>query len=95
MDNVFTFESMPIADFCREPKGSTAIYLCKWSDLSAAQNRITGKFHHVSLPVKGKCTLKSYIVTDAVTGEASRMIIATVIKPVPPRQKRGRKPRKK
>jgi len=90
MNNVFTFQSMPLPDFARAPKGTVAVYFCEWDNLQLAQNRITGKFKHTSLPVNGKCTIKSFNTIDPDTGIGFKVITATVLKSIPPRKKRGR-----
>ncbi len=90
MDNVFTYQSMTLPDFARAPKGTIAVFFCDWEQLQPAQNRITGKFKHASLPVKGTCTIKSFNSIDAETGVAFKVLHATVITPVPPLKKRGR-----
>lgn len=90
MNNVFTYQSMPLPDFARAPKGTVAVYFCDWDNLHLAQTRITGKFKHSSLPVTGKCKLKSFNTIDPDTGIGFKIITATVVKPIPPRKKRGR-----
>lgn len=91
MDNVFIYQSMSLPDFSRSPKGTIAVFFCEWDKLQPAQNRITGKFKHTSQPVNGKCSIKSFNATDPATGVGFKVLLAEVIKPLPPRKKRGRK----
>lgn len=93
MDNVFTYQSMTLPEFARSPKGTTAVFFCEWDKCQGAMNRITGKFKHQSLPVKGTCTIKSFNSIDADTGQAFKVLHAEVLVPVPALKKRGR-PRK-
>jgi len=91
MDNVFTYQSVKLPDFCRSPKGTTAVFFCEWDKLKAAQNRITGKFKHTSQPVNGTCSIKSFNSIDPVTGVGFKVLMVEVVKPMPARKTRGRK----
>ena len=90
MDNVFIYQSVALPDFARSPKGTLGVFFCEWDKNKDAQNRITGKFKHSSLPVKGKCSIKSFNATDPDTGKGFKVLMVEVIEPIAARRQRGR-----
>lgn len=90
MDNVFIYQSVELPDFARSPKGSIGVFFCEWDKNKLAQTRITGKFKHSSLKVKGKCSIKSFNATDPDTGKGFKVLMVEVIEPIAARQQRGR-----
>jgi hypothetical protein len=90
MDNVFIYQSAELPDFARSPKGSIGVFFCEWDKNKLAQTRITGKFKHSSLKVKGKCSIKSFNATDPDTGKGFKVLMVEVIEPIAARQQRGR-----
>ncbi len=91
--SIFKFESMPLLELARSPAGTEACYLVDWENSQKALNKIAGRLSRSSLAVKdrGAVTLKSYHVIDPVSGEASKLILATVVKPIVECRRRGRK----
>lgn len=87
----FTYESMPIKDLSREPKGTIGVYFCEWGNLSVAQSRIMAQFKQQSQPIKGDCKITSFATIDTRTGIPFRVIQVEVLRPLPPRRKRGPK----
>ena len=85
----FTFESMPIKDLSRMPKGTIGIYLCDWTDLSVAQSRIMAQFKQHQQPIKGECRITTHTGLNSKTGTSFRVIEVEVLKPLPPRRTRG------
>ena len=90
MDNVFIYQSVELPDFARSPKGTIAVFFCEWDKLQAAQNRITGKFKHSSLKVKGTCSIKSFNSLDPDTGQGFKVLMVEVVEPIAARKQRGR-----
>ena len=90
MDNVFIYQSVDLPDFARSPKGTLGVFFCEWDKNKDAQNRITGKFKHSSLKVKGKCSIKSFNATDPDTGNGFKVLMVEVIEPIAARKQRGR-----
>ena len=91
MDNVFIYQSVELPDFARSPKGTIGVFFCEWNKLQAAQNRITGKFKHSSLKVKGTCSIKSFNSIDPDTGQGFKVLMVEVVEPIAARKQRGRK----
>jgi len=90
MDNVFIYQSVKLPDFARSPKGSIGVFFCEWDKLQAAQNRITGKFKHSSLKVKGTCSIKSFNSIDPDSGQGFKVLMVEVVEPIAARRQRGR-----
>ena len=90
MDNVFIYQSVELPDFARSPKGTIGVFFCEWEKMRIAQNRITGKFKHSSLKVKGTCSIKSFNSFDPDTGKGFKVLMVEVIEPIAARKQRGR-----
>jgi hypothetical protein len=90
MDNVFIYQSVELPDFARSPKGTIGVFFCEWDKLKAAQNRITGKFKHSSLKVKGTCSIKSFNSLDPDSGQGFKVLMVEVVEPIAARKQRGR-----